>query len=167
MQGNIAQNKAVAMDIKDVLQLTSEARFIAGLQAKDKEGVLAEMADALLAGSPITNKETILEMLKSREALGSTAVGPGVAFPHGRTLAAQNLIIVVARSQAGVDFDSMDGGPTHLFFMLIAPPQDTGNQYIRSLAVLTEKMQDPALRGAALQAPDYAAFCQVLTEGQG
>ncbi len=167
MQGNIAQNKAVAMDIKDVLQLTSETRFIRELQTKDKEGVLAEMADALLAGSPITNKETILEMLKSREALGSTAVGPGVAFPHGRTLAAQNLIIVVARSHAGVDFDSMDGGPTHLFFMLIAPPQDTGNQYIRSLAVLTEKMQAPALREAALKAADYAAFCQVLTEGQG
>ncbi len=167
MQGNIAQNKAVAMDIKDVLQLTSETRFIGELQANDKEGVLAEMADALLAGSPITNKETILEMLKSREALGSTAVGPGVAFPHGRTLAAQNLIIIVARSRQGVDFDSMDGGPTHLFFMLIAPPQDTGNQYIRSLAVLTEKMQDPALREAALQAADYAAFCLVLTEGQG
>jgi hypothetical protein len=51
--------------------------------------------------------------------------------------------------------------------MLIAPPQDTGNQYIRSLAVLTEKMQAPALREAALEADGYAAFCRVLTEGQG
>lgn len=152
------------MDIKDVLRLTSEDRFIPELKAGDKEGVLAELADALLAGSPITDKETILEMLKSREALGSTAVGPGVAFPHGRTLAAQNLIIVVGRSQAGIDFDAVDGGRTHLFFMLIAPPQDTGNQYIRSLAVLIEKMQDPALRDAALAAADYPSFCEVLTE---
>ena len=165
MQGNIAQNKAVAMDIKDVLQLTSEARFIAGLQAKDKEGVLAEMADALLAGSPITNKETILEMLKSREALGSTAVGPGVAFPHGRTLAVQQLTILIARSRAGIPFDSTDGQPTHLFFVLIAPPQDSGNVYIRSLAVLTEALQDGKLREAAMGAADYDGFCQVLREG--
>lgn len=152
------------MDIQEVLQLTSQDRFIPELEATDKEGVLAEMADALVAGSPIGDKETILEMLKSRESLGSTAVGPGVAFPHGRTLAAQDLIIVVARSSKGVAFESMDGEPTHLFFMLIAPPQDSGNQYIRSLAVLTEKMQDDAVRGAALQADGYDAFCQVLTE---
>ncbi|MBU0741758.1 PTS sugar transporter subunit IIA [bacterium] len=152
------------MDIKEVLQLTSPDRFIPELAAKDKEGVLAEMTDALVAGSPIGDKETILEMLKSRESLGSTAVGPGVAFPHGRTLAAQDLIIVVARSRKGVPFASMDGEPTHLFFMLIAPPQDTGNQYIRSLAVLTEKMQDDAVREAALRADGYEAFCKVLTE---
>ncbi len=152
------------MDIQEVLQLTSSDRFIPELEATDKEGVLAEMADALLAGSPIGNKETILEMLKSREALGSTAVGPDVAFPHGRTLATQDLIIVVARSSKGVAFESVDGGPTHLFFMLIAPPQDTGNQYIRSLAILTEKMQDDAVRDAALQADGYDKFCQSLTE---
>ena len=152
------------MDIKEVLQLTSSDRFIPELKATDKEGVLAEMADALVAGSPIGDKGTILEMLKSRESLGSTAVGPGVAFPHGRTLATQDLIIVVARSSKGIPFESMDGKPTHLFFMLIAPPQDTGNQYIRSLAVLTEKMQDDTMREAALQADGYDAFCTVLTE---
>lgn len=152
------------MDIQEVLQLTSADRFIPELEATDKEGVLAEMADALVADSPLRNRETILEMLKSREALGSTAVGPGVAFPHGRTLATQDLIIVVARSSKGVPFESIDGEPTHLFFMLIAPPQDTGNQYIRSLAVLTEKMQDEAVRDAALAAADYASFCNVLTE---
>jgi nitrogen PTS system EIIA component len=152
------------MDIQEVLQLTSPDRFIPELEATDKEGVLAEMADALVADSPLRNKETILEMLKSREALGSTAVGPGVAFPHGRTLATQDLIIIVARSSKGVAFDSMDGGPTHLFFMLIAPPQDTGNQYIKSLAALTDKMQDDAVRDAALQAADYDTFCTVLKE---
>ena len=152
------------MDIQEVLQLTSADRFIPELEATDKEGVLTEMADALVADSPLRNRETILEMLKSREALGSTAVGSGVAFPHGRTLATQDLIIVVARSAKGVPFDSIDGEPTHLFFMLIAPPQDMGNQYIRSLAVLTEKMQDASVRDAALAAADYESFCQVLTE---
>ncbi len=152
------------MDIQDVLKLTSPDLFIPALSAKDKNGVLEEMVETLLADRRLTKKETVLTMLAHREEMGSTAVGPGVAFPHGRTLATDDLIIVVARSADGVDFDSVDGNPTHLFFMLIAPPQDSGNQYIRSLAVLTEKLGDEAVRSALLEAADYDAFCAALTE---
>ena len=152
------------MDILDVLKLTSPDLFMLDLKAEDKESALAEMTDALLAATPISNRETILNMLVSREQLGSTAVGPGIAFPHGRSLALQELTIVIARSLKGVDFDSTDGKPTHLFFMLIAPPQDSGNQYIRSLAVLTEKMQVAELRDAVMAADDYDALCSVLKE---
>ncbi len=153
------------MEIQDVVKLTSPARFLPELTATDKEGVLEEMVEALIADTPLRYKDTILEMLKNREALSSTAVGPGVAFPHGRTLATQQLLIVIARSSKGVDFDSIDGQPTHLFFMLVAPPQDVGNQYIRSLAVLTELMQNEEVREKAMAAPDYDSFCQVLLEG--
>ena len=153
------------MDIADVLKHTSPALFIPDLKAKDKKQTLAEMVDeGLIKGSPVTNAETILNMLESREQLGSTAVGPGVAFPHGRTLAVQKLTIVIARSAKGVDFASEDGGPTHLFFMLIAPPQDSGHQYIKSLAVLTEKLQDTKLRDGLLAAADFDSFCAVLKE---
>jgi len=153
------------MDIADVLKHTSEELFLLELQAKDKAAALAEMVDGLVAGSPITNPETVLQLLLSREDLGSTAVGPGVAFPHGRTLAIQELVIVIARSQAGIEFGSEDGKPTHLFFMLIAPPQDSGHQYIKSLAALTDKMQDDTLRDSLLAAEDYESFCVALKEG--
>jgi len=156
--------KAVAMDIKDVLQLTSPALFIPEMQATDKNGVLEEMVAVLLADRKLTNKDAVLTMLAHREEMGSTAVGPGVAFPHGRTLATEDLIIVIARSAAGVDFDSIDNDPTHLFFMLIAPPQDSGNQYIRSLAVLTEILQDEGTRKSLLEAADFEAFSSALTE---
>lgn len=152
------------MEIQDVLKLTSPDLFLPALQAGDKDGVLEEMVEVLLADRKLSNKDAVLSMLKSREAMGSTAVGPGIAFPHGRTLATDDLIIVIARSQGGVAFDSVDGGPTHLFFMLIAPPQDSGNQYIRSLAVLTEKLSDEAVRTALLEAADYDAFCAALTD---
>ncbi len=154
------------MDMQKVLQLTSPELFISELSATDKEGALAEMVEVLVTGSPIQDKETLLQMLINREALGSTAVGPGVAFPHGRTLATQDLVIVAARSRKGIPFDSIDGEPTHLLFMLVAPPQDSGNQYIQSLAVLTDKLQDEVLRKAAIEADDYDNFCQVLMEGQ-
>lgn len=153
------------MNMDEVLKHTSPELFLAELQATNKEQALQEIVDGLIAGTPITNRETILQMLRAREQLGSTAVGPGVAFPHGRTLAVQQLTILIARSRAGIPFDSTDGQPTHLFFVLIAPPQDSGNVYIRSLAVLTEALQDGKLREAAMGAADYDGFCQVLREG--
>ncbi len=153
------------MDIADVLKHTSADLFLPDLKSPDKEPALSEMVDGLIAGTPITNKETILQMLISRENLGSTAVGPGVAFPHGRTLAVQKLTILMARSLAGIPFGSEDDQPTHLFFMLIAPPQDSGHQYIKSLAVLTEIMQNPDLKNSLLEATDFESFCAALKEG--
>ena len=151
------------MDIAEVLQHTSPELFLPDLEAGDKQGVLAELVAKLVAGSPTMNRpDAVLQMLESREALGSTAVGPGVAFPHGRTLAVQRLAVLCARSRKGVDFDSVDGQPTHLFFVLIAPPQDSGHKYIKSLAVLTDRLQDAALRDRLMTAEDYESFCSIL-----
>jgi PTS system nitrogen regulatory IIA component len=150
------------MDIVEVLKHTSAALFLPELQATDKASALAEMVEGLVAGTSIHNPDTILQMLQSRENLGSTAVGPGIAFPHGRTLAVQRLTILIARSAKGVDFDSEDGQPTHLFFVLVAPPQDSGHQYIKSLATLIDRLQDGDLRTALRQAADYESFCDAL-----
>lgn len=150
------------MDIVEVLKHTSPALFLPDLQATDKAAALAEMVEGLVAGTSIQNPDTILQMLKSRENLGSTAVGPGIAFPHGRTLAVQRLTILIARSKSGVDFESEDGAPTHLFFVLVAPPQDSGHQYIKSLATLIDRLQDADLRARLREAPDYETFCSVL-----
>lgn len=150
------------MDIVEVLKHTSPALFLPDLQATDKAAALAEMVEGLVSGTSIQNPDTILQMLQSREHLGSTAVGPGIAFPHGRTLAVQRLTILIARSRAGVDFDSEDGQPTHLFFVLVAPPQDSGHQYIKSLAALIDRLQDARLRAQLREAADYETFCAAL-----
>ncbi len=152
------------MDIAEVLKHTSSELFLSNLTATDKQGALAEMVEGLIAGTQISKPETIMQMLQSREALGSTAVGPGIAFPHGRTLAVQRLTIMIARSAEGVDFDSEDGNKTHLFFMLIAPPQDSGHQYIKSLAALIDRIQDGDLRDSLLAAEDYESFCNAMKE---
>jgi len=152
------------MNIAEVLKHTSPGLFLPDLKATDKQGALAEMVEGLVAGTVIQNADTILQMLQSRENLGSTAVGPGIAFPHGRTLAVQRLTILIGRSHAGVDFDSEDGNPTHLFFVLIAPPQDTGHQYIKSLATLIDRVQDESLRAKLMEAADYESFCGAMRE---
>jgi mannitol/fructose-specific phosphotransferase system IIA component (Ntr-type) len=152
------------MNIAEVLKHTSPALFLPDLKAHDKQAALAELVEGLIAGTDIQNADTILQMLQSRENLGSTAVGPGIAFPHGRTLAVQRLTILIGRSTAGIDFDSEDGRPTHLFFVLIAPPQDTGHQYIKSLAALIDRVQDEGLRTKLMAAADYDAFCAAMKE---
>ena len=152
------------MNIAEVLKHTSPNLFLPDLKATDKQGVLAELVEGLIAGTDIQNADTIMQMLQSRENLGSTAVGPGIAFPHGRTLAVQRLTILIGRSVAGVDFDSEDGNPTHLFFVLIAPPQDTGHQYIKSLATLIDRVQDADLRTKLMAAGDYESFCAAMKE---
>jgi PTS system nitrogen regulatory IIA component len=153
------------MDIAEVLKHTSPDLFLPDIQTKDKEGTLAALVEGLIAATDIKNPDTILQMLQSREGLGSTAVGPGIAFPHGRTLAVQRLTILIAKSKDGVDFDSEDGNPTHLFFVLVAPPQDSGHQYIKSLAALIDRIQDSDLREKLMGAEDYETFCTAMKEG--
>ncbi len=153
------------MDIAEVLKHTSPELFLPDLQTHDKQSTLAALVDGLISATDIKNPETILQMLQSRENLGSTAVGPGIAFPHGRTLAVQRLTILIAKSKEGVEFDSEDGNPTHLFFVLIAPPQDSGHQYIKSLAALIDRVQSDEMREKLLAAEDYESFCSVIREG--
>ena len=153
------------MDIAEVLKHTSPDLFLPDIQTKDKQGALGALVDGLIGATDIKNPDTILQMLQSRENLGSTAVGPGIAFPHGRTLAVQRLTILIAKSKDGVDFDSEDGNPTHLFFVLVAPPQDSGHQYIKSLAALIDRIQDADLREKLMGADDYETFCSVMKEG--
>ena len=150
------------MDIVEVLKHTSSDLFLSNIQATDKDGALAELVKGLISGTEINNADNIMQMLKSRENLGSTAVGPGIAFPHGRTLSVQRLTILIGRCPEGVDFDSEDGNPTKLFFVLIAPPQDSGHQYIKSLATLIDCVQDADLREKLMAAEDYEAFCTAM-----
>jgi PTS system nitrogen regulatory IIA component len=134
------------------------------LQARTKNDALAEIVRRV-APEDSRNYSIVLDMLRNREQLGSTAVVKGVAFPHGRSLAVSRLMAVFARSQQGIPFDSMDGEPTHLFFVLLAPPQDRANQYLPALGRLVETVQDDRLRDRLMHAADFPEFAAVIREG--
>jgi PTS system nitrogen regulatory IIA component len=152
------------MNIEKLTQHMDPALWVGDLNAKTKDEALQRLTEALVASGRVKDRGVILEMLRNREALGSTAVGSGVAFPHGRSVAIPSLSILVARSKAGVDFDSMDGKPTHLFFLLMAPPQDTGNVYLQALGAITGLVQKDETRQKLLEAEDYEALLEVLKE---
>jgi len=136
------------------------------LKATNKRDALAEMVEAVCADRDIRDRALILEMLLNRESLGSTAIGKGVAFPHGRTLAVRDLSIVFGRSAAGIDFDSVDKKPTHVFFLIIAPPQDRDNLYLQVLGRVVDLIKDDSSRERIATAKSFDEL-KVIIEGQG
>ena len=87
----------------------------------------------------------LLKVLQEREALQSTGIGEGVAIPHGKLPGLHRLIASFARSRAGVDFESIDGQPTHLFFLLVVP-EHSGGQHLKALARISRFFRDAAFR---------------------
>jgi PTS system nitrogen regulatory IIA component len=147
----------------ELLRLFDPKFCLFELKATTKDEALQEIVDRVAAPGS-RNHQFILEMLHNREHLGSTGVVKGVAFPHGRSLAVTKLMVVFARSEAGVRFESMDGEPTHLFFVLLAPPQDRANQYLPALGKLVETIQDDRLRDRLMAATAFEEFAAVIRE---
>ena len=132
------------------------------LESADKRGALTEMVECISRECQLKDNDLILEMLTNRESLGSTGIGKGVAFPHGRSLAVQELTLLFARSVNGVDFDALDKKPTHLFFLIIAPPQDKENLYLQVLGHLVELIKTSAVRKRLIEASNFDALQTTL-----
>lgn len=152
------------MTIDELVQHMSASLFVPTLEAQDKDEALEKLTDAVIAGSAINDRHTILEMLRNRERLGSTALEKGVAFPHGRSLAVKKLTILVARSPKGIPFDSEDGKPTHLFFLILAPPQDTGNYYLQALGKIAELVRKDPVCSGLMEVADFDSMVKLLKE---
>ena len=136
------------------------------LQAHEKSAVIRELADHLAAhvsGPQKIDREVLAKVLLERERLASTAIGEGVAIPHGKLDAVGKLVAVVGRAPEGVDFDSMDGRPTHLFFVLVAPENSTG-VHLKALARISRLFKDPEFRTRLMQAKDAQEIFRVIAD---
>ena len=119
--------------------------MVLSLGVRTKRDVLAEKAAALAKVEPQIDSDRLLEVLLEREALQSTGIGEGVAIPHGKMAGLDRLLATFARSPEGVDFESIDGQPTHHFFLLVVP-EHSGGQYLKALARISRFFRDPAFR---------------------
>ena len=152
---------------KELADYFNENLFIPDMKAETKRAAIEELVDALAAGGMIKDKALILEMLERREALGSTGIGHGGAIPHGRSLAANEIMVVFGKSSKVIDFDSMDAEPVHLFFLILAPPQDRFNQYLPFLGKVVELIKDEPVRARLMDVGSFQGFLEVLREGKG
>lgn len=132
------------------------------LQSHTKDEVLRELVDLL----PIDGKssEMLLETLKKREELGSTGVTRGIAIPHCRSLLVDKLHVVVGRSRKGIDFKSLDGKPVHVFFLIVAPPQEPSNQYLIVLGKVAQMARELSKKKQIHEIEDKQEFLRFLSE---
>ncbi len=134
------------------------------LKAKDKEGVLDEIVEIADAAGVISDREQLLEELKSREEMLSTAVGNGIALPHPRKPNPtwfKKPNILMARSEKGVDFDSPDNKKVHLFFMTCAPSMMV---HLRLMAKISKLLHIEGVIDKFMQASNSDEIIQLLLE---
>jgi len=146
----------------ELAEFFHESLCIFELTATNKHDALTEMVGSVGEKLQFKDKDLLLDMLINRESLGSTAIGKGVAFPHGRSLAIQELTVLFARSATGIDFDALDSKPTHLFFLMIAPPQDRDNLYLQVLGHLVELIKSAALRKKLMEVTSFSELQETL-----
>jgi nitrogen PTS system EIIA component len=128
-----------------LLDILPKKSIIPDLKGRTKKQVLEELIDGLLQEKPELDRERLMAVLLERERLGSTGIGDGIAIPHGKIRDLNQLILTFGKSVAGVDFESMDGKPVHLFFLLVAPENCTGI-HLRALARIARLLKNALVR---------------------
>jgi len=155
------------IDVKDLaLSDILKKRFIElALNGKDKEEMLSELADLISKSAKLKNKKSLLNALLEREELGSTAIGNGVAIPHAKIDDIKEPILAFGRAHEGVDFNSLDGEKTYLFFVLISPKEEVG-RHLKILARISHIIKDKFTVGLFKKAKDADEILKILSTAE-
>ena len=148
------------MKITDFL---TEQTVIPTLASRDKNAALQEMAEGLVSYHRQLDKQKVLAVLLDREKISTTAIGEGVAIPHGKLPGVDRVMGMFARSPEGVDFASLDGGPTHLFFVLIAP-ENAAADHLKALARISRLLKDEAFRRRLMEGQTGQELFNIIAE---
>ncbi len=122
------------------------------LSARTKHEVLAELVQVVTAAHPGLSSQEALGVLEERERLGTTAIGDGVAIPHGKIAGLSRIVVVLGRSTQGADFASLDHKPVFIVALVLAPAEGAG-MHLKVLAALARLLRDAGFRQAFLHAP--------------
>ena len=148
------------MQLNQILKI----EFInANLSARNKDEALAELINTIIQGGIKLKHSSIIEILKQRENLGSTGIGDGVAIPHGKIPELDEIIVAFGRSMEGIPFNSLDGKPVHLFFLLLAPENSSG-QHLKILAKISKMLKDVDFRKKLLKAKSQSDLYKIILD---
>ncbi|MCA1743356.1 MAG: PTS sugar transporter subunit IIA [Desulfonatronovibrio sp.] len=126
-------------------------QIIEELTARTKNEVLAELIKPLTEKYSFLDQEEVYDVLLTRENLGTTGIGNGVAIPHGKLEHLNQVLLVTARSSPGVDFAALDHKLVHIFFLVLAPEKSAG-KHLKVLAFISRMLQDKVFRDAYMRA---------------
>jgi PTS system nitrogen regulatory IIA component len=131
--------------------------------AKTKTEALEELVNALIKGGLKLDSAKVIEVLQQREKLGSTGIGDGLAIPHGKISSLDEIVVAFGRSKKGVDFDSLDGKPVHIFFLLLAPENSVG-QHLKALARISKMLKKANLRQKLIETDSKSDLYKLIIE---
>jgi PTS system nitrogen regulatory IIA component len=134
-----------------LLDFLTRERIVPDLLSAEKGGVLEELAAALAADGSALDIPTVVSVLTDRERLGSTGIGEGVAIPHGKLEGLDSVVAAFGRSRGGVDFESLDGAPVHLIFLLLSPAA-SASTHLMALARISRLLKNRSFRDELLRA---------------
>jgi PTS system nitrogen regulatory IIA component len=148
------------------LDYLKEEWVIPELQGADKGSVLKELSSVLVKPCQVASVEELLQVLLSREKLGSTGIGEGIAIPHGRLKKLKRFFISFGRSVKGVDFDSIDGKPSQLFFLVMAP-ENSAVDNLKLLGRIVALLKDASFKRRLMEAQSQKELFQIISEEDG
>lgn len=152
---------AIKLEMNTIVEPIGEEESYEKWQLKSKELVLNELITLLETTTRIGNRSKLLLDYINREKKATTAIGLGIAIPHVRSMQAKDFSIAFARSSVGYDFNSLDKQPSHLFFIMAAPPYDDGF-YLKVFKSLAETLQYEEIRNELMSVESPGEVIRVL-----
>ncbi len=144
-----------------ILDFLVPEAILVDLKTGSKKEVLSEMVQALAAAGRVSDPKKIVEVLLEREELGSTGIGGRIAIPHGKSHAVKELTAAFGISREGVAYDSLDGEPVNIFFVLLAPEGSAG-VHLKALARISGLLKDKFFKKALLAAQTRQDVIRVI-----
>ena len=140
----------------------------ADLKGTNKEEIIEELVSLLVNAGAIEKrtKTKLIEILMAREALGSTAIGQGIAIPHGKSDNVTKLTASLGISKKGINFDSLDGEPAYIFFLLVAPV-DSAGPHLKALARISRLLKDKYFRENLKTSKDEKTILKLVSQEEG
>ena len=146
-----------------IMDFLSKKAILPDIKSTKKEEVLKELVDALIGAEEIEKRcrNKLIDALMTRESLGSTAIGQGIAIPHAKSDCVDKLIAAFGLSRKGVDFDSLDAEPAYIFFLLVAP-QDSAGPHLKALARISRLLKDKYFRDSLRACTDDKSILKII-----
>lgn len=146
-----------------IIQLLTEETIILNLDATSKQQVLEELTGQLEQAGKLVDRQAFLQDILARESQSTTGIGEGIAIPHAKSLAVKTPAIAFGRSEHGLDYESLDGQPAHLFFM-IAATEGANDDHLEALSRLATFLMDEKFRSRILAANSKQEVLQAITD---
>jgi nitrogen PTS system EIIA component len=143
-----------------LLEVLDTEAILPDLKARTKTEVLEELAVPVARSSGATVEE-LVRVLLDRERLGSTGIGGGIGIPHGKIPGIDRLFLGFGLSRQGIDFESLDGGPTRIFFLLVTPESSAG-LHLKVLARISRLLKNEAFKERLLQAGTHEEITAII-----